>query len=61
MTSALAFRTVLNSNMPGGTFLEVWSPTQQTGSGVTDFWVDDEWDIIRSRGLKGTTRQTAKP
>jgi hypothetical protein len=25
---------------------------------VTDWWVDDEWDTIRSRGLRPTTRTT---
>ena len=28
-------------------------------SPVTNVWVDDEWDTIRSRGLKSTSRVTA--
>jgi hypothetical protein len=27
---------------------------------ITDVWVDNEWDTIRSRGLRGDTRITAK-
>lgn len=34
----------------------IWSPTHKTEHVVTNYWVDDEWDIIRTRGLKGTTR-----
>jgi hypothetical protein len=56
MNSALAFRTILTSALPEGTYMEVWSPTSKQGHGVTNWWVDDEWDIIRSRGLKSTTR-----
>ena len=25
---------------------------------VTNWWVDDEWDVVRSRGLRGTARTT---
>jgi hypothetical protein len=32
------------------------SPTTGAYSTVTDWWVDNEWDHVRSRGLKGTTR-----
>ena len=34
----------------------VASTVDKISRNVTDFWVDDEWDIIRSRGLRGTTR-----
>jgi hypothetical protein len=59
ISNTLAFRTILTSGLPDGTFLEVWSPTDKNGHGVTQFWVDDEWDIMRSRGLRSTTRQMA--
>lgn len=36
---------------------KVWSPTTQQSHEVTHAWVDDEWDIMRSRGLRATTRQ----
>lgn len=32
------------------------SPTTGEFHNVTDWWVDDEWDTMRSRGLKATTR-----
>lgn len=35
---------------------QVWSPTAQQGGNVTDAWVDDEWDTIRSRGLRPSGR-----
>jgi len=35
----------------------VWSPTTKQHHTVTDWWVDDEWDIMRSRGRKGTDRK----
>lgn len=36
----------------------VWSPTSNMWHKVSNYWVDDEWDIIRSRGLRPTTRTT---
>lgn len=59
MNKALSFRSVLTTNLPEGAYLEVWSKADNNGHQVTNFWVDDEWDIMRSRGLKGTTRVTA--
>jgi hypothetical protein len=35
-----------------------YSPTNLVANKVTDWWVDNEWDTIRSRGLKGTLRTT---
>lgn len=29
-----------------------------TFKNVTDYWIDNEWDTVRSRGLKGTSRTT---
>jgi len=57
--NTLSFRTILTSSLPSGAFMEVWSPTERNGHGITNWWVDDEWDIIRSRGLRGTTRVLA--
>lgn len=34
----------------------VWSPTNQTATRVEKWWVDDEWDVQRRRGLRPTTR-----
>lgn len=62
MTDVLTFATaVLKPGMPAATNWVVWSNTEgKAQGGVTDIWVDDEWDTIRSRGLKGTSRVTAK-
>jgi hypothetical protein len=37
----------------------VWSVKNQTATKVTDYWTDNAWDIMRSRGVKPTSRQTA--
>jgi hypothetical protein len=36
----------------------VWSEKDRTARKVTNWWVDDEWDVVRSRGLRPTTRLT---
>lgn len=36
----------------------LWSHTDKAAHRVTTAWVDDEWDTIRSRGLKPSTRVT---
>ena len=36
----------------------VFSRVDNVARAVTDWWVDDEWDTIRSRGLRPTTRLT---
>lgn len=33
-----------------------YSPTTGEFHNVTDYWIDDEWDTMRSRGLRATTR-----
>lgn len=37
----------------------VYSPTDGLFRGVTDCWVDDAWDIVRSRGIEPTYRVSA--
>jgi hypothetical protein len=61
ITAALGFAAdVLTKNLPSGAFWECWSTVEKAGMGrVTHVWVDDEWDTIRSRGMRATTRQTA--
>ena len=34
----------------------VWSRADHAAHTVTNWWVDDEWDVQRRRGLKATTR-----
>lgn len=36
----------------------VWSPTTSTAVPVTNGWVDNAWDTVRSRGIDATTRVT---
>jgi hypothetical protein len=42
----------------GGTDVDwcVWSRKNQSMASVTNWWVDNEWDIIRSRGLRPDAR-----
>lgn len=35
-----------------------YSPTSASHGPVTDWWVDNEWDTVRSRGLVGDSRIT---
>jgi len=60
MTNVLDWRTPLTSGLPAAHNMVVYSRRNDASYGVSDFWVDDEWDIVRSRGTKPTTRQTAK-
>lgn len=36
----------------------VWSRVNHSATRVQNWWVDDSWDIVRSRKLKRTTRDT---
>lgn len=60
MTAALNFRSVFSTGMPPSHNWVVYSELNDQAYGVSNVWVDDEWDIVRSRGLRGTTRQTAE-
>lgn len=59
MTAALDWRTPLTNGLPSGHNWVIYSRVENESYGVTDVWVDDEWDVVRSRGRKHTTRQTA--
>jgi hypothetical protein len=43
---------------PGVGQWAIWSPTHKSEHVVTNYWCDDEWDTMRSRGLKATSRLT---
>lgn len=58
--AVLAFRTVLTTGLPATHNWVVYSRKLNQANGVSDVWCDDEWDVQRSRGLKGTARVTAK-
>lgn len=59
ITKALAFHMVFVTGLPASHNWVVYSPTDKKSMGVTDCWVDDEWDIMRSRGTRSTSRQAA--
>lgn len=59
ITNALEMRKMFTTGMPANTHWIIYSRKLKQGFKVTNTWVDDEWDIMRSRGLRGTTRQLA--
>jgi hypothetical protein len=46
----------LGAGLPPSTFWVVYSRKTGGDAQVTNVWVDDEWDTVRSRGLRGTVR-----
>lgn len=61
-SAVIQFATdVLTKALPAQHNWCVWSDVEGKNMGqVTDVWCDDEWDTIRSRGLKATNRVTGK-
>lgn len=57
IANALSFFDTLKLPLPG-VYMGVWSRKMRSFAQATDAWVDDEWDTVRSRGLRGTTRTT---
>ena len=59
-SSATGYATALAEGLEGvgGVNVDwsIWSPTDSAMRKVTNWWVDDEWDTQRSRGLRSTTR-----
>lgn len=55
-SNAALWVTTLGKNLPPGSFWTVFSRKMGTDAQVTNYWIDDEWDTVRSRGLRGTTR-----
>jgi len=56
MATAAAFASVLTPARANGNNWCVASTVDKIGRDVTNAWVDDEWDIQRKRGYRGTTR-----
>jgi hypothetical protein len=48
----------LGKSLPSGHWWTVYSRKLDSEAQVTNWWVDDEWDTVRSRGLRSTTRTT---
>jgi hypothetical protein len=57
-SNAGSFANTLGKNLPSQHNWVVYSPKLGQSNGVSNWWVDDEWDVMRSRGLKATTRTT---
>jgi hypothetical protein len=60
-TEALSFgQNVLSKNLPPSHNWVVFSKKyNKSMGGVSNIWVDDEWDTVRSRGLRPTSRISA--
>jgi hypothetical protein len=56
MSEVGTWATILTNGLPAETFWSVWSTTTRRATITSHWWVDDEWDIIRSRGMRPTTR-----
>ena len=54
--NVLNFANVFKNGMPAQHNWVVYSKVNDASYGVTNYWVDDEWDIIRSRGMRGVSR-----
>jgi hypothetical protein len=59
MQLALGWHATLGKGLPTGHNLVVYSRHLGQSFGVSNVWVDDEWDVVRSRGLRATTRELA--
>lgn len=59
MDNTLLWRGIFDLAAPGTMYWVVYSTVDKAYYPVTHCWVDDEWDIIRSRGMRGTTRVLA--
>lgn len=56
MTQIGAWANTLGKNLPSGFQWALYSKTRGSAEVVTNWWVDDEWDTVRTRGMKPTTR-----
>jgi hypothetical protein len=56
LTNALAWKSVFGAGLPASTFWTVYSRVTGGDAQVTNVWVDDEWDTMRSRGMRSTSR-----
>jgi len=56
--NVLSWKTIFSANMPAQHNWVVYSKKLGQSNGVNHVWCDDEWDTVRSRGLKSTMRTT---
>jgi hypothetical protein len=55
-SDTLAWKTPLGTGLPANHNWVVYSRKKGQAYGVSNVWVDDEWDIMRSRGTRPTAR-----
>jgi hypothetical protein len=56
MNDVLAWKTPLTTGLPAGTNWVVFSRRNNQSYGVDHIWCDNEWDTVRSRGVRASTR-----
>jgi hypothetical protein len=57
ITKCMALGPILSDLGGLGEDWSVYSKVDGTARAVTNYWCDNEWDIQRRRGLRGTSRQ----
>jgi hypothetical protein len=58
MDNAATLGKCFTTGLPGGSTFVVWSRKEGVARPATNYWVDDEWDTVRSRGLRSTSRSS---
>ena len=58
MTAIEQFVSMFATSGPASVIWCVYSRKDQVARNVTNWWVDDEWDSQRRRGLRSSTRNT---
>lgn len=58
IANCLLWKNTIGKGLPSQHNWVVYSPKTGQSNGVSHVWCDDEWDTVRSRGLKGTMRTT---
>lgn len=58
MDNVLQLASIFTTGLPSGHVWNTYSPRTGASEPVTDIWCDDEWDTVRSRGSRPTTRHT---
>lgn len=55
-SSVGSWANTFGKNLPQGAFWTLYSRKRGADAQVTNWWVDNEWDTIRSRGLRPESR-----
>lgn len=54
----LTWGPLLGKQLPAQHNWVIYSRKRNASDGVTAYWCDNEWDVVRSRGLRGDARST---